>query len=99
MVRATPPAQKQPVKRKRPTVAGPVTKTAPATTGRLYVGALEKAAGVEAEFEAAQNTETPMEFLLKSMRDTAAEPPDCSQRARRRHHSDPELAGTGSLIS
>ena len=87
------------LERKRPVVAVPVTKPAPATTGRLYVGALEKAAGVEAEFEAAQNTETPLEFLLKSMRDTAAEPPDCSQRARRRHHSDPELAGTGSLIS
>jgi hypothetical protein len=35
---------------------------------------------VEAEFEATQNTETPLEFLLKSMRDTAAEPADCSSR-------------------
>ena len=35
---------------------------------------------MEAEFEATQNTETPLEFLLKSMRDTAAEPADCSSR-------------------
>ena len=40
----------------------------------------EEAAGVEAEFEATQNTETPLELLLKSMRDTAAEPADCSSR-------------------
>jgi hypothetical protein len=35
---------------------------------------------VEAEFEATQNTETPLEFLVKSIRDTAAEPADCSSR-------------------
>ena len=31
---------------------------------------LEEAAGVDAQFEATQRTETPLEFLLREMRDT-----------------------------
>jgi hypothetical protein len=36
----------------------------------------EGAAGVEAQFEATQSTETPLELLLRKMRDTAAAPTD-----------------------
>ena len=32
---------------------------------------LEEAAGVETQFEAIQSTETPLEFLLRKMRDTS----------------------------
>ena len=42
----------------------------------------EGAAGVEAQFEATQSTETPLELLLRKMRDTAAAPAD---RWRLRH--------------
>jgi hypothetical protein len=37
---------------------------------------LEEAAGVEAQFEAVQSTETPLEFLLRKMRDTTTAPAD-----------------------
>ena len=53
--------------RKRPVVAVPVTKPAPARATILR--RLEEAAGVEAQFEAIQSTETPLEFLLRKMRD------------------------------
>jgi hypothetical protein len=44
--------------------------------------ALEEAAGVEAQFEAIQSTETLSEFLLRKMRDTTAAPADRFQAAK-----------------
>jgi hypothetical protein len=47
----------------------------------------EEAAGVEAQFEATQSTETPLEFFLRKRRDTTAAPADRSRQPRRLRHS------------
>jgi hypothetical protein len=80
MVRATPPAAEAAGQAKAPSCGCACHKNS-ACHNRATIGRRPaEAAGVEAEFGATQNTETPLEFLLKGMRDTAAEPPDCPSR-------------------
>jgi hypothetical protein len=73
--------QKQPVERKRPVVAVPVTKPAPATTGPLYVGAWRKLLAWRRNSRSLKALKRPLEFLLK-MRDTTAAPADRFQVAK-----------------
>jgi hypothetical protein len=79
MVHATPPAAEQPVERKRPVVAVPVTKNSACHDRATIRRRVEEAAGVE---EATQSTETPLEFLLRKMHDTTAAPANRFQAAK-----------------
>jgi len=92
--------QKQPVERKRPVVACACHETS-ARHDRATIRRLEEAAGVEAQFEAIQSTETPLEFLLRKMRDTfqAAKAASCRASRRAGRHGMIRPAWNGGLCN
>jgi hypothetical protein len=57
---------------KRPVVAGACHETSACHERATIRRRLEEAAGVEAQFEAIQSTETPLEFLLRKMATSVA---------------------------